>query len=157
MYETMLTLHILAAILFGGGMFTAILTGFATRGWTSTLGIAHAADLQKRLSQWAVIPGAVLALLFGSGLVTEAGFEFSDGWIIGAYVLWLVTMAIGGSVMDRHYRRLSERAHALLAEGVEESPELQGLHGTPRVMVVGLLLGVFVVLFEYLMVAKPGA
>jgi uncharacterized membrane protein len=40
----------------------------------------------SEISEWVlIVPGLVPALLFGSWLVDEAGYDYGEGWIVTAY------------------------------------------------------------------------
>lgn len=63
-----------------------------------------------RAQAWAVrmlvLPGAVLALIFGLLLVHEApgGYEYGDGWVSAALVLWIVLAGVAEGVVGRNAR-----------------------------------------------------
>jgi uncharacterized membrane protein len=103
-----------------------------------------------------VAVGALATLGFGAWLVDEAGFDWSDGWISAALLLWIVSVVLGGigGRSARHTRYLAER---LAAEGDRPSEELHRALVDPagRALNYGSFLAVVAVLA--LMVWKPGA
>ena len=103
-----------------------------------------------------LLAGALIAILFGSLLVDEAGFEFGDSWLTLAYVFWVVALGLDHGVLIPFNRRLRRRAQGLVDEKVEESAELMAEAGLMRTMLVALALDGSLVIFVYLMVAKPG-
>ena len=87
MDETLLFLHVLAAFAMVSGI--VILTAAVLRVPVGTGPFA----LGNRL----VEIGATLALVFGVWIVLrEDLYGMTDGWILGAIGLWLVTAVIGG-------------------------------------------------------------
>lgn len=100
--------------------------------------------------------GSLAALGFGAGLVSHAGFRWSQGWISAALALWVVSMALGGigGRSARHTRYLARR---LAAEGDRPSEELRRALADPlaRALNYGSFLAAVAILA--LMVWKPGA
>ncbi len=140
--EVLLFLHILGAFLM-----------VAAAGVSTAVGIMAARTSDPRTM---MTPGALIAILFGSLLVDEAGFEFGDSWLTLAYVFWVVALGLDHGVLIPFNRRLRRRAQGLVDEKVEESAELMAEAGSMRTMLVALALDGSLVIFVYLMVAKPG-
>jgi cell division protein FtsW (lipid II flippase) len=126
-YDWLLFLHLLAAFLLSvtAVTYSAVALGAPASG--RTLFVADRC--------WDV--GGLGTLVFGVWLALYLDqYEFWDGWIIGALVLWLVATGLGDSVR----RRLAG------TEAVETRAAL--MHWLRTLAVVGLLV---------LMVWKPGA
>lgn len=156
-YEWLLIAHLVGVFLLVAGSGAATLLGVAQGRTQSPKVMATLARLSE-ISEWALIyPGYLLAILFGSWLVDEAGYDYGAGWIVTAYVLWALAMLVGLFFLTPATRRLRRRAEELVAEGVEGSEELQRQAGSPLVGAVAMLENVAVFAFLYLMVAKPGA
>jgi cell division protein FtsW (lipid II flippase) len=122
-YDWLLFLHLLAAFLLSvtAVTYSAVALGAPTGG--RTLFVADRC--------WDV--GGLGMLVFGVWLALYLDqYEFWDGWIIGALVLWLVATGLGDSVR----RRVGDGERAAL------------MHWLRTLSVVGLLV---------LMVWKPGA
>ena len=128
-YETLLFLHILAAFALMSGIVIFSSTAFGVVLGPRQLFVA------TRLTD----VGATLALVFGVWIVLrEDVYDITDGWILGAIVLWVVAVALGG---------MTGKAMAGAAD-----PRLSGraavLHWLTTVATVGILV---------LMIWKPGA
>jgi cell division protein FtsW (lipid II flippase) len=124
-YDWLLFLHLLAAFLLSvtAVTYSAVALGAPTSG--RTLFVADRC--------WDV--GGIGTLVFGVWLALYLDeYEFWDGWIIGALVLWLVATGLGDSVRRR------------VAGAVESRAAL--MHWLRTLAVIGLLV---------LMVWKPGA
>ncbi len=155
--ELLLIVHILGAFMISGGALSATTLGIYAGNATSTHTIRMAADLQHKLEYILIIPGALIAIVFGSFLILDSDFiGFGDAWVSASFVLWFVAMGLGTGVMSPHAKRIRARADQLIADGVAESAELQAEYATPRIKAIGMVLTLLLVVFAYLMVAKPG-
>jgi hypothetical protein len=124
-YDTLLFLHLIAAFLLAVTvvMYSAVALGAATTG--------RAMFVADRC--WDV--GGLGTIVLGVWLVLNLDqYDITDGWIIGAIVLWFVATGLGQTVQRR------------LAAG--ETTAIATLHWLRTLTVLGLLV---------LMVWKPGA
>jgi len=157
-YEIYLIVHIVGAFMIAGGSLGASALGIYAGNQTNVRTIRVASDLQHKLEFALITPGALLAIVFGSLLVNEIPMvEFSDSWVSASFVLWFVALGLGHGLMSPHAKRMRAQADELLASGTAESAELQSAYAPPRVKAIGSLLTLLLVVFVYLMVAKPGA
>ena len=95
MYEWLLFFHVVAAFM--------VVIGLAAYGVVAFTGAAPVrAALAPAVVLWNV--GAIGVLVFGVWLAINVdGYEVWDGWVIAAFVLWLVAGAAGGR-LERSYR-----------------------------------------------------
>jgi uncharacterized membrane protein len=150
--------HIVGALLLAGGALTATALGVYASAGTSTHSIRFAADLQTKADRFMITPGAVIAIIFGVLLVLDSDIiEFSDAWISAAFVLWFIAGGLGSGVLTPHAKRVRDQADRLIGQGVADSAELQAQFGSPRAKAIGVALNLLLIVFVYLMVAKPGA
>ena len=154
--EVLLFLHILGAFLMvaAAGVSTAV--GIMAARTSNPRTMVNLLDLQARAEWFVTTPGALIAILFGSLLVDEAGFEFGDSWLTLAYIFWVVVLGLNHGMMIPFNRKLRRRAQGMVDEKVAESAELMAEAGSIRTMLVRLALDGSLVIFVYLMVAKPG-
>src|SRR3954469_3594544 len=92
-YSTLLFLHALGAftLIASVGLFLAILLAVPLQLDT----LVAPRMLPAAPVMWAV--GGLSALVFGIWLaIHDSQYSLTDGWIIGAIVLWVVASAIGG-------------------------------------------------------------
>jgi uncharacterized membrane protein len=124
-YRLLGYLHILAAIAAFGPMLV----------YPTLRDTAKLARLHMRIT----FPALTLVWVFGMGLVgtSKDVWEMSDGWIIGALVLWVVAMAVSWFLIRPALADRSDAADKRFHAGV-------GI--THLVLVVTL----------YLMIFKPG-
>jgi hypothetical protein len=90
LYESLLFLHVLAAFLLVAGLVAYGALVLGNGGDAARRALAPPA-----LVLWNV--GGLGVLLFGIWLALEVdGYELWDGWIVAAFVLWLVAAGAGG-------------------------------------------------------------
>lgn len=136
-------------------MSTAAGMAMGKTGNTTVVGTL--ARLSSTTEYFVTVPGAIGAIVFGTWLVDEAGYDFGDAWITAAYVLWLVAVGIGTGVLGRHSKLVARMAAELRLNGVDDSEELRAEAGKPLMAALGMLEVVIVIAFLWLMTAKPGA
>jgi uncharacterized membrane protein len=102
--------------------------------------------------------GSVVALLVGIWLAIRLPrYHPWDGWLIAAYVLWLVAGGFGGA-SGKEYARIRKHAKALVAEGkLEPSAELRAELRSTRALVMHLVVVAAVLALVVDMIFKPGA
>jgi uncharacterized membrane protein len=156
-YEILLFLHLVSVALLIAGFGVSTATGIGMSRTTDTKLVGTLARISSTAEYAVTIPGAIGAIVFGSWLVDEAGFDFGDTWLVLSYVLWAIALGIGALVLGPHGRRVARQAASLVADGVGESEELRKEAAKPAITMLGMLEVVFIVAFLWLMVAKPGA
>ncbi|HEY7454011.1 MAG TPA: hypothetical protein VH683_05555 [Thermoleophilaceae bacterium] len=125
MYDWLLFLHLLSAFLLGVTVvvYSAVAFGAATSGRTMFM-----AD-----RCWDV--GGLGTLVLGIWLALHLDqYDFFDGWILGAILLWMIATGLGQSVIRRR------------AAG--ETAAINTMHWLRTLAIIGLLV---------LMIWKPGA
>jgi uncharacterized membrane protein len=155
-YEILLFLHLVFVALLVGGEGVATAAGIGMSRTSDTKTIEMLARLSSKAEYLALVPGALGAIVFGTWLVDEAGFEFEQGWLTASYVIWAVATAIGVFVLGPHARRVARQAAELRLNGVDESEELHAEAGKPLIAMLGMLQLVFILVLLWLMTAKPG-
>lgn len=155
--EILLILHLIGAFLLTAGAGAATAFGIRAGTSTSTRVIAATTGMARHLEHFVIMPGALIALVFGTWLVIDLDYEFSAGWISAGYALWIVAVLMGNLVLSRHAKRVNVSALALLAEGVEESETLRLEADEALPKATGMLLNVIIIVFIYLMVVRPGS
>lgn len=156
-HETLLFLHLLSVGLLIGGEGVAMATGIGMSRTSDTKTLGMLAGLSVRAERFALIPGAIGAIVFGTWLVDEAGHDFGDTWLVVAYVLWAIAFVVGAFVLGPHGRRVAKHAAILVEDGVAESDELRAEAAQPTMTMLGMLEAIIIVAFLWLMTAKPGA
>jgi uncharacterized membrane protein len=102
--------------------------------------------------------GSIGALVFGIWLAIDVkGYELWDGWIIAAFVLWLVMGALAGRT-GKFINGVRARARALASEGGDApNAELRSLVRDPRGLWLQAATALAVLLLLVDMIFKPGA
>ena len=75
-YEILLFLHFLSAGLLIGGEGVAMATGIGMSRTSDTKTLGMLARLSVKAESFALIPGAIGAIVFGTWLVDEASYDF---------------------------------------------------------------------------------
>ncbi|HET7737379.1 MAG TPA: DUF2269 family protein [Tepidiformaceae bacterium] len=155
-YKIQLFLHIASVLAAFGTAFTFPFIQAAGER-AGVLQTRFALQLIDRLTRLVVRPGAVLAALFGAGLIFDDVTGYSDdfpGWLMAA-ITWFVLLVVLGEVgqgravkgglaaLEGH-----ADANALPAGYVPIGKRLQVFSGLIALSIVGIL---------FLMVWKPGA
>jgi uncharacterized membrane protein len=156
-YKSLLFLHIFGVFLIVGGAAIATALGIKASKSVHSRTIAAFSGLSIIAERYVITPGAIIALVAGSFLVHQIGYDFNQAWIGASYVLWIVAMSIGWGILGRHSVRLNRHAKQLVADGVESSEELGREAAAPIAMVFGLVQNVILLAFIYLMVVRPGS
>ena len=154
--QILLFLHILGAFMIaaGSGLGEVVIAGL--RRTRSTAAILALLNAGARIPMMTV-PGALLAIVFGSWLVTATGHSFGELWLSLAYLGWIISAVLSVAVIGPAQRKLHTLATAELAAGREESPALLEAVRAPAMAMASHALGALLLLFLYLMVFKPGA
>lgn len=149
--------------LFGhlAGVFLLLAAAGLTTGTAIAAGRVKAAntvvtllDIQRRSELYVTSAGAALAVVFGTLLVDEGGFEFGDPWISSAYTLLIVVLAVDHGYFMRKNRQI--RASAAALGNGEVTAEVSRQLSDPVMTIAGVLLDVSFIVFLWLMIAKPG-
>jgi uncharacterized membrane protein len=112
-------------------------------------------DLQLRSERIITSIGALLAIVFGSLLVDEAGYSFGDAWISTAYTLIILALALDHGFYLRKVKAAREVAVSLGNGPV--TAELRDRLNDNGARLAGIVLVLIWVVFLWLMIAKPGA
>lgn len=95
MYELLLTIHVLAAVIWvGGGLAMHILGRRTLKRGEST----EIYEFSKEINTVAMrlyAPTSLVLLIAGILLVNEAGYEFDQLWITLGFVGWIISFVVG--------------------------------------------------------------
>lgn len=155
MYEFWLIAHFVGLTLLAAGVGVTNLSGIMAAKTTDPRMIVMWSRLNFKGEHIAILPGALLLLIAGTALVHEVGYDFGALWISAAYALWLVAVFLGAGVLGRHAKRMRRAAEAEIEQGVEVSVEAARIARSPIGPIFGNVLNLILLVFLYLMVAKP--
>jgi len=154
-YEWLLFLHMTGAFLFLGAAVASLIFTVAAQRYERPSEIALILRLQSYVIPAFAI-GGLLLLVFGLWLVDDAGFSYTDGWVIAALVLFILSN-VAGAVGGKRAEPARELAERLAPENDAPNTELKARMRDPAMLALdygAALLG-FAVLV--LMIWKPGA
>jgi len=99
--------------------------------------------------------GVILVLVFGFALVGKLDYSMGDAWISATFTLLIIVVAVDHGYLLRQNRKAHEMADALGDRPV--SDELRTHLNNPVTTAAGVLLDLSLLVFLYLMIARPGA
>lgn len=117
MYGFLLTVHVLAAVIWVGGATTMHIFGRLATGRTRS---ASSASPQSRSGwgTWCMPPLSVILLVAGILLVDEVGYSYRDLWITIGFLSFLTSFLLGVG----YYARAGRRYAAIAANEGAGSP-----------------------------------
>jgi uncharacterized membrane protein len=148
-YKFLLTLHILGAIVWVGGSYMLLVMGYAMRG-ADAQRRTEFTRLTEKISSVVFAIASLVVIVAGSFLVHEAGFEFSQTWVILGYAGWLLSFLLGVGFYAQEGKR---REKAIESGGIESPAVTTSIDRVLRVATVDTLIITLVVLD---MTTKPG-
>jgi uncharacterized membrane protein len=150
LYEFLLTIHILAAVIWvGGGITIHILGRRVLRRGDNT----EIYEFSKEINTVAMrlyAPTSLILLVAGILLVNEAGYEFSQLWITLAFIGWGFSFLVGVG----YYGPQDKKLQALV---VADGPTAPGVVANVRqALMVNSIEILILVLVVVDMTVKPG-
>jgi uncharacterized membrane protein len=150
MYDLLLTIHVLAAVIWvGGGLVMHILgRRVLKRGDTQEI-----YEFSKEINTVALrlyAPTSLILLVAGILLVNEAGYDFGDLWITLAFLGWLFSFIVGIA----YYGPQDKKLQALVAA---EGPTATGIvENVRQALFVNQIEQLILILVVIDMTTKPG-
>lgn len=147
MYELLLTIHLLAAMVWVGG--ATALNVMATRAAPETRAVMvpHFEFIGNKV----IGPTSGILLLAGFGLVAELDLSVGETWILLALIGWVVSGIIGFAVLGRFGREIGEAMSATPPD-IARSETIYG-----KLLMWSRIDLLLVVLIVVDMVVKPGS
>jgi uncharacterized membrane protein len=150
MYELLLTIHVLAAVIWvGGGLAMHILGRRALRRGDPQ----EIFEFSKEINTVAprlYAPTALVLLIAGVLLVNEAGYEFSQLWITLAFIGWAFSFVVGIG----YYGPQDKKLQALVAA---DGPTATGVvENVRQALFVNQIEQLILILVVIDMTVKPG-
>jgi uncharacterized membrane protein len=156
LFDWLLFFHITGAFFLIGGIVVAGILNFVAIGKERRPSEIATLYGLIRFAVPLILVGLLLTLVFGLWLVHEADFDYSDGWIVAAIVLWVMGSALGNLAgrRERETRLLAER---LAAEGDVATPDLRSRVVDPLALAASYGSGLIALAVLGIMIWKPGA
>jgi uncharacterized membrane protein len=150
MYEFLLTIHVLAAVIWVGGGTAMHILGRRVLKRGNPEEIYKFSEEVNVIGMRLYAPTSLILLVAGIFLVNEAGYEFSQLWITLAFIGWGISFLVGIGFYGPHDKKLQ----ALVKEkGPTDPGVLQNVRQALMVNQVELLI-LFLVVVD--MTTKPG-
>jgi len=150
LYETLVFLHILTAVVWVGGAVAMQLLAVRAQRSGDAAAMARTAGDVEWVGMRVFMPSSAILLVVGIWAVIEGPWEFSQGWISAGFVVWFLSFFAGMGFLGPE----SGRVKALIGERGPESPEVAAR--LSRIFLVSRIELVLLVAIIFVMVAKPG-
>ena len=151
MRDFLLTVHVLAAVIWVGGSIAMHILGRRVLKRGDSTEIYNFSNEINTVALRLYAPTSLILLIAGIFLVNEAGYEFSQAWIGIALAGWLFSFIVGVG----YYGPQDKKLQALVAERGPGDPGVKGnVSAALAVNSIELLILVLVVID---MTIKPGA
>jgi len=151
MYEFLLTIHVLAAVIWVGGAITVHVLARRVLKRGDGEEIYKFSKEINTVAMRMYAPLALILLVAGILLVNEAGYEFSQAWISIAFVGWGISFLLGVGYYGPQDKKLQR---LVAAEGPQASGVAANVRQAIFVNQIELLILVLIVID---MTVKPGA
>jgi uncharacterized membrane protein len=150
MYELLLTIHVLAAVVWVGGNISLHILGRRTLKRADPTEIVAFSNEINTVALRLYAPTSMILLIAGILLVNEAGYEFDQLWITIGFLGWIFSFLVGVG----YYGRQDKKLQALVAaEGPSTEGAITNVRQALLVNQVELLILVVVIIA---MTTKPG-
>jgi uncharacterized membrane protein len=151
MYEPLLAIHILCAVIWvGGGVSVHVLGRWTLRSGDPDRIVAFNRDAMK-INNLLYAPLALILIVAGVLLVEEVDYSYGDLWITLGFLGWLFSLVVGLAFYPGQARKVD----AAVTAGGPAAPEAQA--GIRRVLLVNSIEITILLLVVIDMAVKPEA
>jgi uncharacterized membrane protein len=150
MYQLLLYVHIVSAVIWVGGAVYAQLLAFRVSGSDDPTELPRLGRHFEQIGTRVFVPAGIVVFLAGAAMTAQR-WSFSQGWIVAAVGLWLLS-ALGGAL---YLGPRAKRAAKLF--DVEGPASVDGRRLIERLFLVSRLELLSFAVVIALMVFKPGA
>ena len=149
MTDLLLTLHVLAAVIWVGGSVLLLALGYYLRGRDMNTRVEY-----TRWTEWLgpriFAPMSIIVIVAGHLLVNEIGYDFDQTWLVLGQVGWFMSFLIGIGFYPREGKK---RERLVEQHGTEHESVAASIN---RVLTVATIDTLIVVLVVIDMTVKPG-
>jgi uncharacterized membrane protein len=149
MTDLLLTVHVLAAVIWVGGSVVMLAFGYYLRGRDANTRVEY-----TRWTEWLAprlfAPLSVAVIVAGPLLADDIGYDFDQTWLTLGFVGWTLSFLIGIAFYPREGKKREQlvEQHGVEHEGVAASVN--------RVLTVATIDTLIIVLVVIDMTTKPG-
>jgi uncharacterized membrane protein len=149
MTDLLLTVHVLAAVIWVGGSVTMLAFGYYLRSRDAKTRVEY-----TRWTEWLAprlfAPLSVAVIVAGPLLADDIGYDFDQTWLTLGFVGWTLSFLIGVAFYPREGKKREQlvEQHGVEHEGVAASVN--------RVLTVATIDTLIIVLVVIDMTTKPG-
>jgi uncharacterized membrane protein len=149
MVDLLLTIHVLAAVIWVGGSVLMLALGYYLRGRDLDTRVEY-----TRWTEWLapriIAPASVAVIVAGPLLVSEMGLEMNAAWLHVGFAGWFLSTALGIVFYPREGKK---RERLIEQHGIQHQSVAASVN---RVLTVAAVDTLIVVLVVIDMTTKPG-
>ncbi len=146
--------HILFVLWFAGGVLAAPIVRVRLKRAEGLRERVFALQLLDRLQKLLVLPGLLLAGLFGFGLLHTGGYGFRHGWVHLSIAIYLLLLLLNFAYITPQLRKRVMAAEASKEAG-EETEALRALLDDKKFGMLADINAIALLLLSLLMTLKP--
>lgn len=150
MYQLLLYVHVICAVIWVGGAVTIQAQAIMVRRSDDPAELASFARRSEQIGSRVFVPAAVVLLVAGAAMVYQA-WSFTQPWVVAAIALFVLSAAGGGLYMGPRAKRAAQLFDS------EGPSSVEARHLAQRLFLVSRLELVSFAVVLALMVFKPGA
>jgi len=150
MYELLLTIHVLAAVIWVGGGLVMHILGRRVLKRGNPQEILDFSNEINTVALRLYAPTSLILLVAGILLVNEAGYDFSDLWITLAFIGWAFSFIVGIA----YYGPQDKKLQALVAADGPTAPGV--VENVRQALLVNSVEQLILFLIVIDMTTKPG-
>ncbi len=156
MYAWLKLFHVLCVMLLSVGVVGALVVAVRARRSQNARDILTLMRAHHAMVTVGVIPGAIGSLISGGGLVAMLGSRWTDLWLVGTLLGWVLSLVIGVGLLVPADASAAREGQRLVDAGiVEPSEDLRRFIGAPKVYLAEWSTVLLLVIMAYFMVLKP--
>lgn len=149
MYQVLVYIHIVCAVIWVGGSFFAQLLALRAQRASDPMVLPMIGRQLEYLGMRVFLPAAILLFIAGAAMVIQ-NYSFGQTWVAVSMGLWLLSILAGALYIGPRTKRIAE----LFESEGPSSPAARGLLG--KVFLVSRLELVAFAVILVMMVFKPG-
>ncbi len=151
---TLFVLHVLSASYFGLGALFATILALQVPNTPTLSAKARIMNQSNRVALGMIVPGVLLAGIFGIALTAAQGDSLKQAWLIYSLILYAIALVMGG-VSGPISARLRRQVESEARSGKKPSAALQQALRSPVPLILTGITLLVTVLLVYLMFAQP--
>jgi uncharacterized membrane protein len=149
LYESLVFVHILTAIIWVGGAVAMQVLAVRAQRSTEPGAMARMAGDVEFIGMRVFMPASIILLVAGIWAVIEGPWEFSQAWISAGFAVWFFSFVVGAGFLGPE----SGRIKALMAQRGPDDAQVK--ERLSRIFLISRIELVALIAIVFIMTAKP--